>query len=106
MAIASLGCDAVSTHESLAGHPNRIEMNDSVLGQHPSIGREAAYFGGIGAGVVAWNEGLQLAGERGDRSSRRRVVADLWRIAANVIILAVEIDSVENNQPYAKGCGL
>lgn len=100
----SLACDAVSTHELLR-NPNLMETN-AVMGTRPSIGGEAIYFGSIGAGVAGLNEAFAYGAELGRPSTKRRVVADIWRVVANVTMFAIEVDAIQNNRGFGPTCGI
>jgi hypothetical protein len=100
----SLACDAVSTHELLAHHPNDVEVDDSALGQRPGIAREFEYFGGVGLALAGFNQAFAVGYDH--RPLRERVIADAWRTVANLVMLGVELGAVQNNRVLGPTCGL
>lgn len=75
----SMACDAGSTHNAM-GNSKYFETNP-VMGDHPSNTTQAAYWGSWSVGIAAYN----------------RVLPDILRIAANTVLIAVEVDAVASN---------
>ena len=76
---SSLACDWGSTNRSLQS--GVYPETNPIMGTHPDHTVTRAYFIGVGAGVVIYN----------------RVLPDILRIAANLAVVAVEIDAVTSN---------
>ena len=103
LAEGSLACDATSTRAAMKA-PSRFTggvkfEENQLLGPDPSIDDEVAYFGAIGAGLAGLNYVFTLG--------VNHAAGDVWRIIANVAILAIEADAIANNDTVgAHGCGL
>ena len=87
VALASLTCDAGSTHAGMES-PRYVETNP-VMGDHPGTTTQVAYFGAVGAALVGVNEAFQHA-EGG-------VAGDVLRTIVNVAVVGVEIFAVSGN---------
>lgn len=103
---ASLACDAVTTDEIIGSKWHGLTVYETegggVLGEFPSTARIAEYFGGIGMALAGFNATFVV--RYGQHTEAQRIVADAWRIAANLVIVGVEVDAIRNNAEYGGRC--
>lgn len=87
VALGSVACDAMSTRYAVRS--GRYFETNPMIGSFPADSQLAGYFGTIG-GVVAVTNATTSAASGGR-------VASLLRIAVNLAVVAVEVDSVGHN---------
>lgn len=87
----SLACDAGSTRVAI--HDYHAPEQNPIMGDHPGGDVIGAYFVGSSVGVAAYN----------------RVLPDILRVAANVIVIGAEFSAAVGNSqaiPTMGMCGL
>lgn len=87
LAVGSVACDGMSTRYAIRSQ--RYFETNPMIGAFPSDGALAGYFGTVGGGVAAANA---AAGELPDGRA-----GSILRVALNLAVLAVEVDSVGSN---------
>ena len=86
VAYGSLACDAGSTRWAM--HAGGYAEVNPVMGAEPSSGMIAGYFTGISSAVFGMNRAFSVHHE---------AAGDVWRVATNLVVLAMEQDAIRGN---------